>query len=99
MRPRALWREVMLYGLQNFGQMTAVKFVNKTNLIMARLEQHPKIGHPEPLLKHRKALYRSLHLLPHVILIYRYYESSDTIRVVDIWDTRRNPDKLVQRLK
>ena len=89
----------MLYGLQTFGKTTAVDFVNKTNVLVQRLEKFPKIGHPEPLLKQRKATYRSIHLLPHILIVYRYYETSDTIRIVDIWDTRRNPISLAKRIK
>ena len=32
-------------------------------------------------------------------LIYVYYPSSDTVRIVDIWDMRMNPETLQIRIK
>lgn len=32
-------------------------------------------------------------------LIYYYAESSDTVHIADIWDTRREPSKLSKRIK
>lgn len=31
-------------------------------------------------------------------MIYYYNEKSDTIRIVDIWDMRREPSKLAKRI-
>lgn len=97
-RPELIWRELLLSGHQDFGTTTAKRFVKKTDEIVARLEKHPESGFPESLLKSRKCLYRAVHLLPHHKIIYRYYNTSDTVRIVDIWDTRMNPDKLRKRI-
>ena len=32
-------------------------------------------------------------------IVYVYYPSSDTVRIVDIWDMRMNPKNLKQRIR
>ena len=32
-------------------------------------------------------------------LIYYYNETTDTVHIADIWDMRRNPAKLANRIK
>ena len=98
-RPRQLWREYLLYGLNEFGKTTAIRFVNKTNRVVAQLEKYPETGFPEPLLKGKDKVYRAYHQLPHLKIIYRFFPSSETVRIVDIWDTRRSPQTLKKRIK
>ena len=97
--PRQIWRKALLYGFDEFGKTTALRFVSKTNSVISQLEKHPEIGFLEPLLRNRKVKYRAYHILPHLKLIYRYYSKSDTVRIVDIWDTRQNPFRLKDRIK
>ena len=96
---RKEWRKLLLYGLQEFGTTASVRFIRKTDQIEKQLEKHPEAGTPEYLLRHKKFVYRSRHLLPHIKMIYRYVRTSDTVRVVDIWDTRCNPNSLQRRMK
>ena len=98
-RPRKLWREALVYGHVEFGKTAALRFVHKTNKMVAQLEKFPETGAPERLLQNRKAMYRSYHLLPHLKIIYRYYPSSDMVRIVDVWNTRMNPKTLAKRIK
>ena len=96
---RQEWRSQLIYGLSEFGEMTAVKFVSRTNDIIANIRKHPKIGFPEPLLRHKKNQYRAYLIVGPLKLIYRYVESTDTIRIVDIWDMRREPKRLSRRVR
>lgn len=64
-----------------------------------RLLKHPKAGIREPLLRNRRKVYRYFHLIGPLKLLYYYLESSDTIRITDIWDSRREPKKLVKRIR
>ena len=32
-------------------------------------------------------------------IIYYYDEADNTVHVIDIWDTRRNPSALIRRIK
>lgn len=88
----------MLYGLSEFGQTTAVRYVHRTNYIIDFIRKHPTAGTIEPLLKSKKNVYRFYHLIGPLKLIYYYVESSDTIRIADVWDSRREPKRLSRRL-
>lgn len=92
------WRKKMVYGLDEFGRTTAIRFVQRTNDIVNIIRKHPKAGLREPLLRNRKKTYRYFHLMGSLKLLYYYVESSDTIRIVDIWDSRREPSKLQRRI-
>lgn len=88
----------MLYGLDEFGQTTAIRFVQRTNEIVNIIRKHPKAGLRESLLRNRKKVYRYFHLMGSLKLLYYYVESSDTIRIADVWDSRREPAKLQHRI-
>lgn len=49
-------------------------------------------------LLYEKHHYRHFRLIGPLKLIYYYIESSDTIRIVDVWDSRREPKKLSKRI-
>ena len=93
------WRKRLLYGLDEFGQTTAIKFVQRTNYIISTIRHYPRIGTPEPLLRGRKRGYRQYHLIGPLKIIYYYIERTDTIRIADVWDTRREPSKLIRRVR
>ena len=93
------WRKRLLYGLDEFGETTAISFVQRTNYIVDIIRKHPKAGIREPLLRNRRKVYRYFHLIGPFKLLYYYLESSDTIRITDIWDSRREPKKLVKRIR
>ena len=46
----------------------------------------------------RKKIYRYFHLMGSLKLLYYYVESSDTIRIADVWNSRREPAKLQHRI-
>lgn len=94
------WRKFLLYGLNEFGETSAINFVKRTNDIVGRIRQHPKVGHPESLLRHKKnKTYRSIYIIGPLKIIYYYIESSDTVRIADVWDSRREPTKLAKRIR
>ena len=96
---RQEWRNKLIYGLNEFGEKSAIHFVRRTNTIIETIRKHPEIGYPEPLLKHRRKTYRACHIVGPLKLIYYYVKSSDTIRIVDVWDMRREPKKLQKRIR
>lgn len=61
------------------------------------LAANPYMGKEEPLLEKRRRPYRSLVLdeLHKVI----YYIDADAVYIVDLWDVRRNPDALAERIR
>lgn len=89
----------LVKGYLEFGEATANKFSSKVASLNEDLSKYPGTGFPEPLLKDRKRLYRARHILKRFKLIYYYSESSDTVHVADIWDTRREPSKLANRIR
>ena len=42
------WRKRLLYGLDEFGETTAISFVQRTNYIVDIIRKHPKAGIREP---------------------------------------------------
>ena len=89
----------LVKGFIDFGETTANNFAEKVGAINKDLERFPEIGYPEPLLKNRKKLYRARHIISRFKIIYRYDAVNDVVHVADIWDTRRDPDKLANRIK
>lgn len=89
----------LVKGFLEFGETTANNFAKTVAHINDELGKYPEIGFPEPLLKDRKKLYRARHIMKRFKLIYYYAISTDTVHVADIWDTKREPSKLADRIK
>lgn len=53
-------RVAVLYGVEHFGELVAIRFYQRLKMWSERLAKHPELGSPEPLLAGRKHLYRSL---------------------------------------
>ena len=54
------------------------------------------MGLVEPLLEGRNKVYRSLVI--HKLYKLVYYVDEETIYIADLWDVRRDPDRLIARL-
>ena len=81
-----------------YGEKTARKWVSEASIIYDRLQKHPQSYTPEILLKGKKRLYRSCHIMQRFKIVYYYAHSSDTVYIRDIWDTKMNPETLRQRI-
>ena len=79
------------------GKRYADQMVDRVDDRLNTLLQHPFIGHPETLLSNRSRDYRAISINKNYRMIY--YVSNDTIWIVDFWDRRNNPAKLVARVK
>lgn len=90
---------LLVKGFLEFGEATANTFADKVASLNENLSKYPEAGFPEPLLQGRKRLYRARHIVKRFKLIYFYAESSDTVHVADIWDTKREPAKLAKKIK
>ena len=77
---------------------TAFKWYAAKNNIERQVSMFPESFPLEPLLRHKQRIYRRAVLMKNFKIVYVYYPSSDTVRIVDIWDTRMNPETLKQRL-
>lgn len=79
-----------------FGRTYSNDFYDGLEHWTKQLEKYPEIGFPEPLLKEKKILYRSVIFSKHNKLIY--YVCNGIIRIVDVWDMRRSPETLQRRI-
>jgi plasmid maintenance system killer protein len=95
---QAARRKFYLQGVKEFGKFTANKTDAIIDSIERDLEQWPTAGFPELLLKNLPKLYRAKHINKRYTLIYRYEEDIDTVYIEDIWDTKRSPKNLTNRL-
>lgn len=93
------FRKVVEYIHNDFGKSAAMKFIEGVEKHDARICDYPEIGSPEPLLKGCNGyVYRSFIVSKHNKLIY-IVNSERKVTIVDVWDMRREPSKLVSRIK
>jgi plasmid stabilization system protein ParE len=78
--------------LEFTGEKSAVKFGHQIDAKIEGLLRFPETGFPEPLLKGRKKLFRSVIINRNYKIVY--YVEGDTIWVAAIWNMRMHPDKL-----
>ena len=98
-RAKMMRKKLYADGVRDFGPMTANKMYQKTENIAEDLAKWPTSGYPEQLLLERRPLYRARTINDRFRIIYRYDEEKDMVYIEDIWDTRRNPEKLEKRMK
>lgn len=91
--------ERVLYAYNEFGTTTAKRWQDDRKRIEHQLELFPESYIPEPFLADRKHLYRSCHIMRRFKLVHYYAKSSDTVYIVDIWDTKMCPENLKRRIK
>jgi plasmid stabilization system protein ParE len=89
----------LVKGFLEFGETAANAFSMKVASINNELRRFPEVGYPEPLLSERKKLYRAKHIIGRFKIIYYYDSLKDIVHIADIWDTRRDPQKLTNRIK
>ena len=85
-------------GIVEFGVKTAENTAQIIEDIADDLSRWPTTGFPEPLLKGASHLYRARHINKRYKIIYRYDEENNTVYIEDIWDTKRSPENLTNRL-
>ena len=97
---KIIWQERPLRLLENyidnscaeFGRSTAMRWATEVAAFEERVKLFPTSYSPESLLRDRSRLYRRCHIMNRRFKIIHYYdESEDTVHIIDIWDTKRNP--------
>lgn len=99
---RVIWQEsvqcdietAFLEGLARFGEKVAKRFFVHIWDYDSRLAAFPYMGKVECFLSGSSKEYRSLVVHNHYKLIYRVSEEEDTVYVVALWGTRRNPQDM-----
>lgn len=98
-RAKAELTKATKYCLEQFGKQIAYKFIDAIDQHVKRLVQNPESGFPEPLLSDRHKEYRSVMVYSHIKMIYHYDKTKDIIFIIDLWDTRREPQSLSRRIR
>ncbi|MFM9839325.1 MAG: type II toxin-antitoxin system RelE/ParE family toxin [Cyclobacteriaceae bacterium] len=75
------------YLLTNFSSKTALEFLDKINERIELISKHPTIGKTSG--DHRNV--RSIIINPYNLLFYRY--QNDKIKILCLFDMRRNPER------
>jgi hypothetical protein len=88
-----LFVQHILYAKQEFGIKTSTKWFSEKERIEKRLTSYPD-SYPQERLITKRNIYRGATIMRHFKLIYYYTKSTDIVRIVDIWDMRRNPEFL-----
>jgi plasmid stabilization system protein ParE len=97
-KARRLFREHIVYARLEFGETVALSWYKQMHKIEDRLSKHPESFKPEPLVV-KSHIYRRAIIMRRFKIIHFYIPSSNTVRIVDIWDMRMNPETLKKRIR
>jgi len=92
------WAEIQLdnifnYYIEKASLNTAYNLIEGIILEPERLRNSPYIGQDEISLSHRRIKYRYI-IHKNYKLIYSIDEQTHVIKIVDVFDTRQNPEKM-----
>ena len=93
-----LFNDHVDFARYEFGRKTSEKWIDEMVSIDKRLRLFPESFSPEPLLCDRKVRYRSCLIMKRFKIVYFYEQDTDTVYIVDIWDSLQNPKTLTNRL-
>ena len=88
------WYSMAAYINKTFGKKALLDFTQNVKEWQSRIAINPEIAAFEPLLKNRRKPYRSIVIHECCKLIYYINQKEEVVRVVALWDTRREPVKL-----
>lgn len=80
-----------------YGKKSAQKFKSNVSKTLRTIAQNPNVAKEEELLKNRKHKYRGM-VIGHINKLI-YYVEDNCVVVVDLWDCRRAPENLANRIK
>lgn len=92
-------RRQLQYTYENWGAFTAKNLMEETQRVVQYIGRHPETGFIEPILKGRSRLLRAKTFKKHFKIIYFYDKEKDCVVIVDIWNTRMNPNTLAKRIE
>ena len=85
------------YIRKEFGKRSKQKFLDEVLHVASLLENNPYLGQVEPLLEEAPVEYRSI-VVNHINKLV-YYIHNNTIEIVVLWDTRREPKSLINEIE
>ena len=78
------------YLLSEWTQKEVKNFIQQTQYVISRLQEHPESYNPS--IKNKKV--RRARLNKYVTLFYRYYSTRKEIILLSFWNTKQNPGRL-----
>jgi hypothetical protein len=94
-----LFGKYMMNAFLEYGRKTSQKWMQERIAFADHIEKHPESYNREALLADKKRKYRSCMIMGRFKIIHYYAKTSNTVRVVDIWDTRQSPENLKKRIR
>ena len=91
-------RDIYRYYKKKANIIVAERIVNGIVDESIRLSHSPKIGQSEILLTGRKEAYRYL-IYSNYKIIYWIKEDTNSIEISNVFDTRQNPNRIVETKK
>lgn len=89
------WSEIVDATLDGYGRRQVVKNTERLEYLAKILQNNPKYGFPEPLLRNvTKHEYRSLLFFGPFKIVY--YANASTVYLVDIWNMKMSPERLTR---
>ena len=99
-KAKQLFRNYVENASIEFGKSTAIRWQRERQTIEWRLERYPTSYPPERLLQGHSIPFRQCLMMNRRFkLIYFYDEAKDTVTIMDIWDTRMEPQTLIRRIR
>lgn len=93
------WIEQADYCAETFWGLFVLEFAKKAEEKIDRICKIPESGTLEPLLKDEKQISRYVLVQRRIKLIYQYDEEQQTIYIMDVWNTKMDPQHLLERMK
>lgn len=91
--------EILKYAQIMFGRKTTQRWADSIASIGKRLRMAPESYPLEALLLSNPRQYRGASLMKHFRLIHYYDKSRNVVRIMRIWDSRMNPQRLIEDLQ
>ena len=92
------WIEQADYCAETFGGLFVLEFAKKAEEKIDRISKFPESGTRELLLKEKNSAFRYVFIQKRIKLIYRFDEELQTIFIEDVWNTKMDPERLLERM-
>lgn len=91
--------DIVSYVRKEFGVYAKQRIVREVQEFVNLLPQNPQLGKVEPLLQDCSVEYRSYVINRINKVVYYINCDNNTIEIVALWDTRREPDAQAELLR
>lgn len=98
-KARRQYIQQLIYAHQEFGSKTFYKWVESVRAMEDRLRKNPKSYTRVLELKDEPREYRGHIVMKYFKFIYSLDEKRHLVKIITIWDMRKNPDKLRKSIR